>query len=120
MCISVCGTVCMCINTADTVHTLKIMKKKKSKGRQKVDDITNQGCSLDTTRLHLYAHNTLTILFSTTEQVENRDSVWCQSEGKHPLFKAREERMYQLYRGRVIPLRKNCASMNGLNTKSKM
>lgn len=80
-------------------------KKKKTKGRETGDDITNQGCSLDTMKLHLSVHITLTVLFSTAEQAESRDPVWCQSEGKHPLFKSREERMYQVYRGRIIPLR---------------
>lgn len=41
--------------------------------------------------MHLSARITLTVLFSTTEQEENRDSVWCQSEGEHPLFKSRGE-----------------------------
>lgn len=103
------------------VRTLKTMRNPPPpKVREMGDDIMNQGCSLDTMKLHLSVHITLTILFSTAEQAENRDSVWCQSEGKHPLFKSREERMYQLYRGRVIPWRKNGANMNGLNTKSKL
>lgn len=56
--------------------------------------------------MHLSACITLTVLFSTTGQAENRDSVWCQSEREHPLFKSTEERAHRLYRRGVIPLRK--------------
>lgn len=121
VCISVCGSVCMCHHHKDGTHSKDYEETPPpQKVRETGDDIMNQGCSLDTMKLHLSVHITLTILFSTAEQAENRDSVWCQSEGKHPLFKSREERMYQLYRGRVIPWRKNGANMNGLNTKSKL
>lgn len=108
MCVSVCGCWCMCAGYhRGSMHSEDYRgKKKQTKGREMGDDSSSQGCSHVSWRVHLSARVTLTVLFSSAGQAENRESTQCQSEGEHPLFKSREERTYQLYRGRVNPLRK--------------
>lgn len=92
VCISVCGSVCMCHHHKDGTHSKDYEETPPpQKVRETGDDIMNQGCSLDTMKLHLSVHITLTILFSTAEQGFSVVSVW------------RETSIIQVKRGENVP-----------------
>lgn len=104
--ISVCGPSHMCVGTAEKGSAAKTVRKirpPKAERREtnkqiKAAVLTPWGC----TSLFILPWP---FCFLLQNRPENRDSVWCQSKGKHPLFKSREERMYRLYWGRAIPSR---------------
>lgn len=104
--ISVCGSAHMCVGTAEKGSAAKTVRKIQALKAERRE--TNK--QIKAAVLTPWGRTSLFVLpwpFCSLLQnrPENRDLVWCQSKGKHPLFKTREERMYRLYWGRAIPSR---------------
>lgn len=104
--ISVCGSAHMCVGTAEKGSAAKTVRKIQPPKAERRE--TNK--QIKAAVLTPWGRTSPFVLpwpfcFLLQNRPENRDSVWCQSKGKHPLFKSREERMYWLYWGRAIPSR---------------
>lgn len=102
--ISVCGSAHMCVGTTEKGSAAKTVRKIRAPKAERWE--TNK--QIKAAVLTPWGRTSLFVLpwpfcFLLQNKPENRDSVWCQSKGKHPLFKSREERMYRLYWGRAIP-----------------
>lgn len=104
--ISVCGAAHMCAGTSEKGGAAKTARKIQppKAERREANKQIKAAVSTPWGRTSLFALP-WPFCFLLQNRPENRDSVWCQSKGKHPLFKSREERMYRLHWGSAIPSR---------------